>query len=150
MILLTLHTSTHCSRAALDIHVCTWTFTSAHGTQLTSFELTQANPALNINFMLGCRNGEQEHWQVVFGASKHLIASMYTTCTYMIQFRSQSSGCLDDMIMMHQLPSQVWSFEPSIFRVFYCTGWETTKLHYRRLIDGRPLTQVSVTGRHLL
>ncbi|MEW5320338.1 MAG: hypothetical protein WDW38_011418 [Sanguina aurantia] len=36
---------------------------------------------------------------------------------------------------------QVWSFEPSIFRVFYCTGWETTKLHYRRVMDGRPLTQ---------
>lgn len=41
---------------------------------------------------------------------------------------------------------QIWSFEPSIFRIFYCTGWETTVIHYRRLRDGKLLTQARPIG----
>jgi len=30
-----------------------------------------------------------------------------------------------------------WSYQPEAFRVFYCTGWETALMHYRRLRPGQ-------------
>ncbi len=37
---------------------------------------------------------------------------------------------------------QTWSFEPQLFRVFYCTGWDEAVLQYRRVVRGQPLTKV--------
>lgn len=36
------------------------------------------------------------------------------------------------------LPLQDWSYTPEIFRLFYCTGWDSTVLHYRRVRKGQP------------
>ncbi|KAG2492426.1 hypothetical protein HYH03_009369 [Edaphochlamys debaryana] len=36
---------------------------------------------------------------------------------------------------------RIWSFEPQLFRVFYCTGWEETVLQYRRVVRGQPLSR---------
>ena len=33
---------------------------------------------------------------------------------------------------------KAWSYIPSAFRIYYCTGWEHTVLHYRRLVNGQP------------
>jgi len=31
-----------------------------------------------------------------------------------------------------------WSYDASVFRLFYITGWDDTVLHYRRLVNGQP------------
>lgn len=33
----------------------------------------------------------------------------------------------------------MWSFDPEFFRLYYCTGWKETLLHYRRMVDGEPI-----------
>lgn len=38
---------------------------------------------------------------------------------------------------------QIWSFEPPLFRMFYCTGWEETVFNYRRVVNGKPINQAS-------
>eukprot|EP00798_Chlamydomonas_sp_ICE-L_P011613 gene11613-34320_t len=38
-----------------------------------------------------------------------------------------------------------WSYEPDLFRIFYCTGWENTVMHYKRCYpNGKKLPQVSM------
>lgn len=36
---------------------------------------------------------------------------------------------------------RTWSFEPQLFRIFYCTGWDEAVLQYRRVVRGQPLTK---------
>ena len=37
---------------------------------------------------------------------------------------------------------KAWSYIPATFRIYYCTGWEYTVLHYRRVINGNPESKV--------
>jgi hypothetical protein len=39
---------------------------------------------------------------------------------------------------------KAWSYLPDVFRLFYCTGWADTVLHYRRVLPGG--TQASGRG----
>jgi hypothetical protein len=44
---------------------------------------------------------------------------------------------------------QAWSYMPDIFRIFYCTGWEHTVLHYRRVpVGGQQQTKGSEVSSH--
>ena len=39
---------------------------------------------------------------------------------------------------------QEWSYDADVFRIFYCTGWEHTVLHYRRSVKGTEPSKVRV------
>ncbi len=45
-------------------------------------------------------------------------------------------------------PVKEWSYDADIFRIFYCTGWDDTVLHYRRVTKGEEPSKVSACARH--
>ncbi|GFR50917.1 hypothetical protein Agub_g13235 [Astrephomene gubernaculifera] len=96
--------------------------------------------------------GDWDNWQYslllkkdpatgVFSAKAHLPPGQYSYA-----FVVDGSMVTEPDLPVH--PSEeygevhrVWSFEPDLFRIFYCTGWEEAVLQYRRVVKGQPLSK---------
>ncbi|GLC57318.1 hypothetical protein PLESTB_001211200 [Pleodorina starrii] len=96
--------------------------------------------------------GDWDNWQYslllkkdpatgVFTAKAHLPPGQYS---YVFAVDGNVASDPTQPVYPHEEQGEVhksWSFEPDLFRIFYCTGWEEAVLQYRRVVRGKPVTK---------